>query len=377
MVLRKKTKKALMVFVEPTPYLLPFIDALVRKVGDADVVFLKENSTQDWNITLPPQYLILDNRFKRIRFLASLVLSRRYGLIHVAGWSHPVCLSLILFSRFIGTPLVVESDSQLNINLPFLKKLVKRPLYFLLFKLPKAFLPGGTRQAAYFRHYGVKPGKLVLAQMTVDVQAIQRQVQRISCVERSRMRAKYAVVEKDIVFLFVGRLLDWKGLKELMTAFSALDCLRAKLWVVGDGDLRQYVSTCARDDERIVYHGRVSGQALVHLYHAADVFVLASHFEPWGLVVNEAMAAGLPVLASDNVGSVDDLVFHGKTGMIAKARNIESLRLMMQFMLNESEKRIAMGQRAAEHITKWTVDNSASNAIAAWKMASKHKRVDW
>ena len=121
-----------------------------------------------------------------------------------------------------------------------------------------------------------------------------------------------------MVFLFVGRLESHKGVDCLIEAFRKLNVerSRARLVLVGDGALREMVLTIAEANSSISYLGRLSGDDLWATYVSCDVLVLPSSFEPWGLVVNEAMAFGLPVIVTEEVGCVDDLVMDGHEGLV-------------------------------------------------------------
>ena len=97
------------------------------------------------------------------------------------------------------------------------------------------------------------------------------------------------------------------------------------LAVAGDGSLRAHVEAiAAKPDCRVTYLGRLSGDDVLRSYLAADLLVLPSLFEPWGLVINEAMACGLPVIVSDRVGCADDLVRPAETGL-SSARATRSI----------------------------------------------------
>ena len=358
-----------MVFIEPTPYIIGFISAVVTTWTDeVDVLFLKKNATQQWNLELPKHFMVLPaSHIKAGHFFWQCLFKKKYDLIHVAGWSSPICLLFIIFSPFIRIPVTVESDTQLNLKLPLWKKIIKRIFYPILFKLPALFFAGGARQMRYFQHYGVKSKKIVIMQMTVDVTTIQRQAQEISPSERLQLRYQYHATEETVVFLFVGRLLGWKGLHELMTAFKTMDRPHAQLWIVGDGELKPQIETMAMQHEAIHYFGRLSGHQLILMYNAADVVVIPSHFEPWGLVVNEAMATGKAVIASEDVGCRDDLVIPHKTGLVIKPQCVTSLCEAMQWMIDFPDQREKMAKAASAHIASWTLDNEANNVTRGWQ----------
>ena len=139
------------------------------------------------------------------------------------------------------------------------------------------------------------------------------------------------------------------------------------LLIVGNGCMHAEVELAAESHEKIRYAGRLNGDELLKTYYTADAVVLPSHFEPWGLVVNEAMAAGCPVIVSDKVGCVDDLVEHEKTGMVIKMDKKKDLESAIHFILNHPDICDRMGQRAEEKIAFWTLKNEAINICNAWK----------
>lgn len=363
-----KNKKVLMVFIEPTPYILDLLEhGFSEWKNKLDVVFLSENVSQSWNLqSFSNSYDIIKSK-TILPFLINIFIKRKYQLIHVAGWSCAINLCLIVLSRFFILPVVVESDTSFSSNTAVWKKIVKKVFYPLLFKFPVFFLPGGKRQMKYLNCYGVKSNKMISAQMTVDVTYITKYVNAVDCAERDQLRLQYDVKKNDLVFLFVGRLLEHKGVRELISAIESNQDIRAKLWIVGSGNLADEVELATQRCKKITYLGRVSGDLLWRIYHAADVFVLPSHEEPWGLVINEAMAAGLSIIATENVGCVDDLVLDKHHGIIVQPKNSTGLSQAMNDMLQNSEKRKLMAKNASEHIANWTLQNEARNIINAWK----------
>ena len=341
MFVKSADKKNLMVFIEPTPYILDLLERGFENVDNKwDIVFLTQNLTQNWNLqSRLKKYLVSPSKKQLTQLYINIALKRKYRLVHVAGWSHPFILGLILSGRLFLYPVTVETDTPLNQQISVWKKTIKKCVYPILFKFPAFFLPGGTRQATYLEHYGVSKQKIMNAQMTVDVEYIKDHVKKISIADRKKLREQYDTQDDDVIFLFVGRLLDWKGIRELIGAFKLLGAKNVKLWIVGDGDLVDEVKLASKKNAKINYLGRMNGDLLWRVYHAADVFVIPSHHEPWGLVVNEAMAAGLPVIATDNVGCVDDLVFNNRQGLIVPSKNTLALCEAMNFMLTNLPKK--------------------------------------
>ena len=133
--------------------------------------------------------------------------------------------------------------------------------------------------------------------------------------------------------------------------------------------MRKAVEAAASREPSIRYAGRLSGDAVWEAYNVVDVFVLSSRFEPWGLVVNEAMAAGLPVIVSERVGCIDDLVRPEETGLIVAAHSPGTLLAAMEQMATQPETRRRMAAEAGRRIAGWTLENEAANVMTAWREA--------
>lgn len=372
-----KDKKALLIYVEPTPYILGLISILHRLwPGGADVLFMKENATQAWSLGLDRQHMSVlpGGLVDALGVIRSRLAANDYGLVHLAGWAPLLMPATMLLARYRRIPVTVETDTPLPVGLPLWKRVVKRLLYPLLFNLPDVFLPGGKRQAAYLRCYGVAEERIVPANMTVDVAAISRHVDGIDAVRRAKIRQDLGLMDGATVYLYVGRMEPHKGLQELLEAFGCLSAVGAPsaLLLVGDGSMNDMLDRAAAADPRIRWPGRLTGTALLDAYAAADVFVLASRFEPWGLVVNEAMAAGLPVIATERVGCVDDLIVEGETGRVAPAESADALAAAMEALLVDRPLRDNMARSAHHLIAAWTLENEAEIIVNTWKRLLEH-----
>jgi glycosyltransferase involved in cell wall biosynthesis len=367
-----RRSRALLVYVEPTPYVAGLVERRTAGwPGGADVVFLAENVSQRWDVPMKERgwEILPPATSPAARRLRQRIFGGRYGIVHLAGWGHPLLLLAMLAARLRGIALAVETDTTLPSEQPRWKGAAKALLYPALLALPSVFLPGGTRQKRYLQRYGVPDRRIVIAQMTVDVAAIAAHVAGIDARERQEIRAAMGLPGDACVFLYVGRLEAVKGLAVLLQAYSsaaaASDSVR--LLVVGDGTLRDSVKSAAAGVPGMRWLGRLDGTALLNAYAAADVLVLPSTFEPWGLVVNEAMAAGLPVIVSENVGCVDDLVADGVTGYVVEAGSASGLAAAMNGIAGDRPLRQAMRQAARERIAPWTLAAEAEIVMRAWR----------
>ena len=359
----------LMVYIEPTPYIVGLIHELrIVWPGKIDVLFLTENKSQHWNMTRDEKWFVLPIAFKdKIKFIYQIFFTKRYDSIHLAGWGHPLLLLFIFLSILKKLPIAIESDTPIHQQTKRWKKLIKRLIYPMLFRWVNIFLPGGIRQAKYFEYYGVNQEKIFPVNMTVDVSGMQREAEKLTDADRRYFRNLYHVEDHSVVFLFVGRLVNHKGLLDLLEIFCQSQHIKAKLFIVGDGPLKHVFNEASFKKDNICYLGRLSGPDLIRAYLASDVLVLPSYFEPWGLVVNEAMALGLPVIVSDCVGCIDDLVHHEETGWIVKTACMKSLQQAILFFIKETAARLAMGEASKKKINNWTLENEAIKICQAWR----------
>jgi len=143
---------------------------------------------------------------------------------------------------------------------------------------------------------------------------------KVDPVALERFRQKFQLRPGRRYLLYSGRLVPQKRVDLLIDSFAAIASRRPgwDLLIVGDGVLREELHRRVPESlqPRVVWTGFLDGAELAVAYHAADVLVLPSDHEPWAVVVQEAMAAGLPVIASDVVGAAYELVTDGHSGRI-------------------------------------------------------------
>jgi len=362
-------KRILMIYIEPTPYVIDLIRE-VRKVwdGEIEVLFLSINHSQNWGIDLDvDKYSVWSG--EGVYAYWDKIRSGNYSLVHLAGWGHKYLLFGLFFARLLGARVSMESDTPLPRDLSLSKRILKRLLLPGIFKLPNIFLPGGEKQAEFFQYYGVNREKIIIAQMTVDIHKIQSYLSSISENKRVSILKYLNITTSSFVFLYVGRLEPHKGIVELINVFNkiAVKYSNINLLIVGDGSLRKIVEDSSVKHENVKYTGRLSGDELLDTFCIANSFVLPSTFEPWGLVINEAMAAGLPVIVSDRVGCNSDLVDEGKTGFIYDATDVNQLAIQMEKLVSDKSNSKKMGTNSLKKISGWTKKNEAENVVCAWK----------
>jgi len=168
---------------------------------------------------------------------------------------------------------------------------------------------------------------------------------------------------RPVRFLFVGQLIERKGVAELLDAFSQLP--EGELHIAGEGPLQPLVNRAVQAG-RVTYAGQVGRYALQRLYADSDVLVLPSRYEVWGLVINEALEHGLPVIATEAVGAVDDLVRSDVNGYVTRTADVDELRRAMVRIAGWDDLRWrSAAATSAEIAERWSIDAAATAFVDA------------
>lgn len=169
--------------------------------------------------------------------------------------------------------------------------------------------------------------------------------------------------------LFIGRLVPSKGLRELLEAFHKIRSSDVRLVVIGAGPLQGLVEAAIRKDRRVLHVPHVEYHELPAHYQSADFVVLPSMYEPWGLVLNEAMSAGLPVIATTECGASDELVLDGHNGRVIRAGSHAELLSALGAMFRDSSMRRRLARNAEATAPNWGVERALPGFAAALECA--------
>jgi glycosyltransferase involved in cell wall biosynthesis len=156
-----------------------------------------------------------------------------------------------------------------------------------------------------------------------------------------------------MVVVTVAKLIARKRVDDVIHAVASLGD-KVHLWVLGDGGDREKLHNVGREllGNRVRWFGFTNQSEIPGVVSCADVFVLASSSEPWGLVTNEAMACGLPVVISEACGCADDLVIPGETGWTFPVGNVRELEHRLSQMLKFGPKLFELGLKASNLVEK-------------------------
>ena len=177
------------------------------------------------------------------------------------------------------------------------------------------------------------------------------------------------------IVLFASKLQARKRCADLLQAYESIRAQApAQIVVVGDGPelarLTEYARSKRLDDVRFV--GFKNQSELPAFYDLCDIFVLPSEREPWGLVVNEAVNAGKPIVASDAVGAARDLVLDGRSGCVFPVGDIAALASSLRLLIQDPDLRRRLGDNARALVAEWGIDATVAGVRSAIHALSAH-----
>ncbi|PRY37013.1 glycosyltransferase involved in cell wall biosynthesis [Spirosoma oryzae] len=304
---------------------------------------------------------------ERAKALLNRARAYKPDVITLTGYYDPAQLALLFWAKLRGIRIIMQNESTTADNQ---RTGPKEAFKRWLISLFDGFFCFGSRSADYLLALNVPPRKILLRKNAVDNQTLRR-VYEQALSTRQAEQQHLRLPSRN--FIYVGRLIGVKNVPALLTAFAqARQQAPAADWgliLLGDGADQP---TLFQQTTELGLTNVVSFQPAQPWYRVpaflalSDVLVLPSQSEPWGLVVNEAMVCGLPVIVSSQCGCVPDLVRDGTTGFVFDPANTDQLtQLLTNFMTGRVDTR-AMRQAALDQIAPYAPEVVAREMLAGF-----------
>ena len=292
--------------------------------------------------------------------LISRLLKGNYDVLWVHGYSRLYNILMMFAAKFFGMKVLIRDEAtKVSANRGLVKRMFKALFFSIISRVADGFLSIGALNADYYRSYGVSENKIFSVPYVVDNKFFQKESAN-AFLTRESLRQDLNLEPARPIILYASKLTERKRAADLLQAVKLLYAditvdIRPYLLIVGDGDQKEkLIETATYLDEKFVrFIGFVNQTQLPAYYELADVFVLPSANEPWGLVVNEAMNAGIAVIVSDQVGSGPDLVRNNVNGHIFQCGDVHDLKAKLTDVLNDSIKCKSMGVESLKLISNW------------------------
>ncbi len=345
----------------PPPYRVPIFNRLARWPGvDFHAVFCSAREpNRDWD--LPPMQF--ERHWLRERFatvhgryihhnpdVMPLLMRLRPDVVVTDGFN-PTHLYAFLVARLRRWPHVAMTDGSWESEraLSLAHRLVRR----FVFRGSAAFIAASEGGQRLYRSYGISPDRCFFSWLCIDNDAF----------------TPSAAATRPVDFLFCGRMEPAKD--PLFALAVARECARrlqrrTRLDYVGSGSLdaavRQAAADCAEVDVR--FHGFATQQALPALYQSARLFLFPTHMDVWGIVANEACAAGVPVLVSPHAGVAGELVVDGRNGYVRDLRVAQWADCAVP-LLNDEARWQAFSNDARLRVRRYDFDSATQGIVDA------------
>jgi glycosyltransferase involved in cell wall biosynthesis len=293
------------------------------------------------------------------RGLSKRLLRGQFDALWLHDYAHQAHLRALLIAKLLGIPILLRTESHCGSHPRSRARIAaKAVLMRALFGLVDAFLAIGTANLRYYLSYGVRPERVFMMPYAVDNLFFSEGAERAHPA-REELRNALGFAPARPVILYASKITANKRPSDLLTAYIRLGAEGREphpyLLFVGDGPQRRELEERARalGWSSVRFVGFVGQHELPRYYDLCDLFVLPSEFEPWGLVVNEAMNAAKPVIASDRVGAAVDLVRDGRNGFIFPCGDIEALRSRLARLVVDAQLMKTMGAESKRLIARW------------------------
>ena len=295
--------------------------------------------------------------YKSIHFNPGVlkVIFQDFDIFFVGGYGYPSLIMAIIALKILQKPWVIMIDGISPLKLYKWNHITDNFKKYVI-KGANAYFANGIVGRKYLEKYGILSGKIFNQYMTVDVDDFINKGKDAVGIKK-RIREEHDIKDNATVIMYAGRLVYNKGVQDLIGAIKILENggYNIVAFIVGEGDFKEELKRQSLElNSSIIFTEHVDPEQIYKYYYASDIFVLPTYNDPWGLVINEAMACGLPIIVSDAAGSSLDLIKNN--GIIFKCHDINQLSVAIEKFLDKNCKKFENDSKNI--ISKWTFRES-------------------
>lgn len=363
----------------PAPYRIPVFNCLARMAGGTfHVVFCSPTEPRrHWKFPAKEmdfEWKLLSEDTGELGLLAQLISVVKMALL-LARW-HPSAVicggygslpawAALLWCKLFRRRFILWGESTARDHRPRgISGWCRTRLKRVMVSQADAVATSGEASAEYMRALGAEPERVFIAPFCGDPVVFAREAGKVKPAEEKRRRGF-----PNRLVLYSGRLVQAKGVFVLLEAFRSVSRALpdAGLAVVGDGPERSAMQEFCRHAnlDRVFFEGPQEYERMPYYYALADVLALPTFSDPWGFVVNEAFACGVPAIVSHVAGVCDDLIVDGETGFAVEPGDVDGLAEKLLQILRNDDLRVRMGANCRRIIARYTPEACARGLLAA------------
>jgi glycosyltransferase involved in cell wall biosynthesis len=301
-----------------------------------------------------------------------------FDAVFVRGYADLTVWMAMAAAKLAGRAIYMHFDTPAFRQSNGWRQLVKKVALGPVLRSIEGCFAVGSQNRAFYERYGVRPERIKLAPYSVDNDFFQAAAARLEP-QRSNVRRSLGFGEHELVVLFVGRFLWSKHPELLIEALGLLSRSEqppVRVLIVGTGAMENALHSLAAQlgvQDRVTFAGFVNQSELPRYYVAADVFAFPAEGENWGLVVNEAMNFGLPLLLGPGVGAADDLLHDGENGYRLRSIDAAQLAAQLRTLALDPGLRRRMGDASKAIISSWGIEQAADAIAEAVKRSTGNR----
>jgi len=305
----------------------------------------------------------------------------RPDVIHL---HHPFVLSMpaIMYAAKLKIPKILTIHTQYERYAYYVSPIpriitneaIRRIIFHLANKVDVITTPSQSMKD-FISRYGVKK-KIVVIPNAIDLSLFQEKKDDYA----EKLKSQIGLQENDVVLLYVGRISFEKNIDKIIKAMEILrqkNIVNVKLLLVGDGNATKKTHEMVHSlklKEMVKFIGMVDNEIVKYYYSLSDVFVFASTSETFGMVIIEAFASGVPVLAVKAPGVVD-IVSDGLDGILVE-EDVVQFAEHLEMLVKDKDLRFKLSQGALNTAKKYSVDNVSDQMLALYQSLGKRNKVD-
>jgi glycosyltransferase involved in cell wall biosynthesis len=347
----------------PSPYRVDFFNELA-KYRKLKVVYYCENMPNSpWAHSVKKHnysniFLFKKSKLKGLALLLNILYKNRNETIVIGGYSKLAEIISIFFLKLFKIEFVLNSDGGFVTN-GFMKTLLKKKLI----KSASYWLSSGVNTTNTLKHYKAKSSNIFEYHFSplFENEILKK---RIVGDERVKLRSNLNLKIDVCYLVFVGQLIDRKGVDILIDAIPLMNNKKIEVLIIGDGDKLSMLKEKCYDlnlNDNVHFIGKCAKNKVLEYLKVSNVFVFPSREDIWGLVLNEAIAYGLPVISTKQVGSAYSLIDHGQNGYLIDSDDAFELAEALDKLLLMNID--SMGSKSIEKAQKYSIENMVQDHL--------------
>jgi glycosyltransferase involved in cell wall biosynthesis len=286
--------------------------------------------------------------------IEKIIKKNSYDALILLGWSNLHYLNAFWIAKKNNIKIILRAENNLEQKTFFIKAYIKFFILKFFFKHIDFFLSIGKLNNKFYVHHKVKKKKILKAPYFVDNAFFDK--------KKNTGFKKKSEYDKKKLILFVGKLinrkrpLDFLKLAKLNSTDQSLHFI-----MIGDGNLKKKCKEFIKNKKmkNVTLVGFINQKELSQYYSIGDLFVMTSDYETWGLTINEAMAANIPVICSNKCGAHHDLIKNNKTGYTYVCGDISDLNKKLKLLINNKKLLTKMKHNTKKIISRFTAKKTA------------------